>query len=1460
MEGSIDQLNYEIILEDKGFETKLKELEKTAISFNTNMTEALTISKIKDSAKDMKDFKKAVEKAAEAQKDLNDKMKAMPASKVRAFTDDVQRANKHLINTSSLMRNITQLTGVYFGAMGVRRFLSSLIEVTGQFEVQRMALRSMLQDADKADRIFGQFRQLALQSPYTFQEFAKFGKQLTAFNIPAENLVDTTKMLADVAAGLGVDMQRIILAYGQIKSAGVLKGTELRQLTEAGVPILDQLAKQIEETTGKTVQLAEVFDMIRKKQISFEMVEQAFREMTAEGGKFYNMQEVLVETLQGRIGKLKDVWQQALYDIGTSQGGLLKGSVDMLTQMVAAFGKMGNHLGELILAFGAYKAAAFAATLATRGYTAAQIASRAATLAAATATRVMNAALSVVNPYVALGAAVIACVGGLIKYATATNEAIDKTKILNDVTTDYKASLEAELTELHILLERMGKVNPATQTYAELKERLLDKYGSYLSAVDKENIAVGKLAGVYNTLAFAIEKTAMARARSNAEERLNTELTQTIEEITKTFQSTYKGLPTETRGNLLDFIFGRIDESGLVEDAQKYVEIFAYTSGNLIYELKNKYRQAVQAVEEGQRAIDEAFSGGSTVVGDGGEWPPKPSEWQMKVSKWMKGDLWKQYGYKPEEDWDTYYDRIEKAYQKASNDLLHATNETDKKLYSERKRAIESLNKDLGGALLASSSVFNKSVKAAEREQDKAEADAEAQRKRDIASVKKEIEVLRKYKDAYDNFYELLGEEGAKKVINQFFEPVTDFDFTTQIEEAIEKLRKLGDEEGAESLLASLGLGDANKLRKKLQEVQRVGEQFRNLIEDWTAKDMDADDDTFMGKMVKIVSDLKTKSNELFNKYQTGMRLVRQLDVNDPNQKQAVINYLIDNGMAEEQATEFWDTFVEKGEAALTQLYVDNLAKLRINAQKSVNELVDDYVKKQTKDFGLDDSDKSFSALFKTWKKFRDLAKEVIPDEEMKKAIEGTTLTLDEFVKMVEEKYAELGKDAKGKLMGVLLKMGRAVAQAFSEMSKSLAEYAKTAEGSIQVLTEGMSEFAGVVSSVARGASSGGLWGALAAGAGSVISLVVDGMTKTAQLEQKLIEAQEEARVLRYEMNLSDGISSIFGTDDWKKVGNAIENLQKLADAMKALRESEAADFLNGMGYIGMWLSGKVSEPFQQGGNYYIENLANTLGILDKLYDQYGNMNEDVLETILKGASLTESERNYITEALNNVKEYNKALEQVQAVMESVFGSIASSAADSIVDGWIEAKNAALDYSDILDDVAQSYSKMLVKSMVLDVLKDDESLKKITDAFVNNDTEKAMALIEGKMQEVAALEPAIQQVLQAFDPYFKRDDTERQGLSKGIESNFSQDTIDYWSGQLTLLVEYAHRGDEQRIAMNEILVNIRDAMAGTEDGSYAANVQTYLATIQSDTSSIRADISSMRSTLQNMNDHGVRML
>ena len=47
---------------------------------------------------------------------------------------------------------------------------------------------------------------------------------MSAFSVPAEELYETTKMLADVSAGLGVGMDRIVLAYGQVRSAAFLRG------------------------------------------------------------------------------------------------------------------------------------------------------------------------------------------------------------------------------------------------------------------------------------------------------------------------------------------------------------------------------------------------------------------------------------------------------------------------------------------------------------------------------------------------------------------------------------------------------------------------------------------------------------------------------------------------------------------------------------------------------------------------------------------------------------------------------------------------------------------------------------------------------------------------------------------------------------------------------------------------------------------------------------------------------------------------------------------------------------------------------------------------------------------------------------------------------------------------------------------------------------------------------------
>lgn len=1423
-DGSIDQLNYEIILKDNGFEGKLKELEALAKSFNTNMSNALTINKIKDATKEVDAFKKALEGSGEAQKKLNGEISRMPTQRIRSFSDDVQRANTGLLRTSNLMTTLSQLTGVYFGAVGIRRFLSSLVEVTGQFEVQHMALRNILQDADAADRIFKDLYDFSSRSTYRFSELAKYSKQLAAFNIDKSNLLETTKMLGDVASGLGMSMDRLILAYGHVKSSGFLRGIQLRSFSQNGVPILDELSKMFTEIEGKAVSLGDVFDKMMKRQIPFEMVEEAFRRMTSEGGKFYQMQEVLAKTLSGQINILKGKWENMLYAIGQSEEGFLKGTVQTLTWIVDHMDSIANALKPVIVGLGAYGAAIVAVAAAQKVVGLARFAGEflvmaknvgiasASVIAFGSATKAAAGILGLaVTAIAAVAMAVRKTTGEVDKFkkhladihdeasdSGAYNEEISKVetlrKILNDTNQSYDARKAA--------LDKLKSIVP--QYHADLTEegRLIHnntkELDAYIAALNRE----AKMKGAEDELAELYkERRAIQRELDDRQ--------QTVDKI-----------------NNAALAPGAILLPGMTPLEQ----MLAPTKLN---NSEKKLALIDKQIENINKEIGETLGEGREVT-DG---------MNYNISSIVEGI----------KNIDT---ELAKLRDKARKGSISVTEKENLDALVKEREEQAKLYKDIMGV------DYDKDVRRSQKAQQDREKDAEKLRKDQIAGIKKQIEVLRKYREAYEDFTGLLGEEGAQKIVNKLFEPVTNFDFDSQIMDKIEELRSLGDEEGAEGLLASLGLGDANKLKKQLQDVQRVGKQFQNLVQSWKAENMDADSDTFMGKMVKVVSDLDTKSSQLFNKYQKGMQMLRQIDVNDPNQRQAVVNALIDDGMTEEQAAEFWDTFVAKGEAELTQMYCNTIAKFKTEAQRAINELADDYVKNQTKDLNLSDwGDKSIKQVYEIWKALKELAEGEGIDDATRATLEKAQLSIDDFTKLTLEDFQNLSKEAKEELEKKVVSALQTMISSINEAASALGDFAEASGnnglGQVADIMQGFADFG---SSVLKGFASGDWIGAIVAGVASIAKSILNASAEAAKFKLELKAALEEVRAMRYEWSLTEGVSSIFGTDDWTSVQNAVKNIAELRKAMSGRVNADGFQKMNKVIYTLMYLGGKAGGAYDRNRDYLIESYAKELGLLGELYDEYGNLNSKVLQAILeKYPKMSEAQRQYITEAANNAEAYEKALKQVQDVMESIFGDIASSAADTIVDGWIEAKNAALDYSDILDDVAQSYSKMLVKSMVLDTLKDDDSIKKITDAFVNNDTEKAMALIEGKMQEVAALEPAIQAVLQAFDPYFKREDTERQGLSKGIESNFSQDTIDYWSGQLTLLVELSHQGVDQRSMMIDLVTSIRDNMSGTGN-SYSADVQTYLTAIHSDTSAMRADLSSMRATLQYMRDHGVRAL
>lgn len=252
-----------------------------------------------------------------------------------------------------------QMLGLY-SIYTLERFIRGLVTIGGEFEQQELALSAMLNDAGKAHEIFGSIKNLAVVSPFGVRELNDYTKQLKAFSIPYNELYETTKRLADISAGVGVDMGRIILAYGQVRSAAFLRGQELRQFTEAGIPMVEALADKFSKLENRVISAGEVIDMISKKKVSFEDVKDVLWGMTDDGGKFHNMQEVLSESLNAKWKNLGDAIDIMMADIAESMNGTLKGTAEMLTELTSSWKSLVPVIHSAIIAFGTYKVATLA--------------------------------------------------------------------------------------------------------------------------------------------------------------------------------------------------------------------------------------------------------------------------------------------------------------------------------------------------------------------------------------------------------------------------------------------------------------------------------------------------------------------------------------------------------------------------------------------------------------------------------------------------------------------------------------------------------------------------------------------------------------------------------------------------------------------------------------------------------------------------------------------------------------------------------------------------------------------------------------------------------------------------------------------------------------------------------------------------------------------------------------------
>ena len=618
----------------------------------------------------------------------------------KKLSKSVKDTNTQLDKQYRYFSQIGNMIKTATSAYAVKEIVGDLIRITGEFEKQRVALRSILQDMTGADMLYEKIQALAVESPFQFKELISYTKQLAAFSVPLDELYDTTKMLADVSAGLGVGMDRLILAYGQIRSAAFLRGTEVRQLTEAGVPILEELRKKFEELGEEGVTVGDVFDKISARMVPFEMVKEVFEDMTSAGGMFYQMQEVQAQTLAGKISNLRDAYEVMFAEIGGKNETFLKNSVDLVRRLIENYENVGREIVALIGTYGLYRAALYIATYNTT------LLARANVSLLSTLKKVTAALLS--NPY-ALIAAAIASVGYAI-YKVVTYES-DFEKMMNsvkDVYNEFWAAVQMQQSSAEVLFKRLEMLTAGTEEYEKVRSEILRTYGTYLDEQDKEAIKTGELAGVYDRLAESIRAANAEKFKQQAESVMNETIAASIEDAKKKLDEffEYRDITdTDIKAKLTQYVLGLNDDidigqlskdiyendkglsrfkSNAITDVRSYVTY-------QINDIKSLFDEAEESAKAAREYIDKVFD---VPAKKGGGEKAVLAPWQEELQGFLK-DMGKNAKYpwwsdeKKNSDWDKYVADIRGKYDEINKQIEDSNRFQDARVEGLKKERAE---------------------------------------------------------------------------------------------------------------------------------------------------------------------------------------------------------------------------------------------------------------------------------------------------------------------------------------------------------------------------------------------------------------------------------------------------------------------------------------------------------------------------------------------------------------------------------------------------------------------------------------------------------------------------------------------------------------------------------------------------------------------------------------------------
>ena len=1364
----------------------------------------------------------------------------------------------------------------YFTLQGAQSFISQMVAVRSQFQQLEISFGTMLKSKEKANELMAQMTDLAAKTPFGLQEVSEGAKRLLAFQVPAEEVTETLRRMGDVASGLGVPMGQLIHVYGQVKAQGKLMTNDLYQFMNAGIPIIAELSKVV----GKSE--TEIKDMVSAGKIGFTEIQAVIKNMTNEGGLFYNLMAEQSKSLGGQISNLRDNFDQMLNEIGKSSEGIVSGAIKGVSFLVENYETIGKLIAGLIVSYGTYRAALIATAAVqqivaarTAGMTVAEMAHYTWLVLVEKAQKLLNLTM-LANPYALAAAALVGLAVALWSLKDSTDANAEATERHNQLRKEQANLIDDEKNRISGLISTIqdetkswNERNKAFLALRNSTDGVLNKYSTLNQMLREMSQVLKDINGRYETMNEKMSRDAVKKTNDLIKSK-EEQIKKLEEEIKQTASSDRR---TALRMDIANIRKG-IEQDELLKQKQKR-EVVKNDVSNYESALSGKSLEQIQAEK---KLIIEAYNLRKKQA--------KDSIANHSIAKIDSNNPYLKY------DWNELG-----MFNEATERQIKLKQQENKQIYDKNK-------------LLADSAKYEKEINALQRKNIKDDKDfADIEQK---VKAKEEVDKILESKFGYKKS----GAKTAKTIKNSLPEFDTEKaqrEHNRQIQDdlfAREEARIKIMQDGADKRLAIIQL----EYDKQEEEIRRRSEdQLAAFIETekqkaeaagtWKkGKDFDTNTEAINAEKARLAENEKVllASNaeyqrmqqeqvykDLLEKYQTYTdqrkaieekynadiaALQAKLGADAPQVKKA----------QDEKARELkkLDILYKKEGTAIAKLF-DNLRKKTVKeirqtiteAEAEIDELakvlnMDDNANvefitnlKQQLEQARDTADKSDTVFGKLGTNIKNLFKAKPNTAEWQEAFNGMLSS----AQSITGQFGQLGDEFE--------RLGQSTGNA------SLREFGKGIKEMGEIVNKAMS-FAQIGGQIGQGwgAAIGGVIGAVYGFVQKIESDKERARQKERMWKQEQYQNEKRINELQDKRTLEGKNHSNSLTTN--QIGKQLDIIKNYNDKVKKLRNDlidvQNTQVFDRYEYKWGWYDGPWG--IKVWGRYKDEVTKAFKDKVKPFVDNLGNIDYDFLESISEADSNRMSygrdNIDYTSEQIKKAKDlYNQMKEFKKTISEytsQTFGDLGGGFVNSIISAVEKGGNA---FENFGQTVARVMKNIIKQTLVTEQIKEIfskfqkemdniyasslglsneqvyEKVKNKTIDFVNNVLKPEIQ--KGEQKAKAMFDALEQSGIKMYD-----DKQGRNAVEKGF-ARMSQDSADELNGQFRLLTQI---GAETKNAMLQTANSIKELHQSMQIN--AAQQLRHLAGIEANTyqlHEVRKDIAGMKSILSNIETKGIKM-